>query len=119
MSDYGRKLEKTWRDGMVVGAIYNFIGKGTGGWRYRYTLIGFEGCGEDLLLIFKSAENGTVFRIMANDIGGTSFISKPIEEKKEETNINNFNEDEMLEKKCCARMVVGNKYDIIRKGENE
>ena len=31
MTNYEKHLEKVWRDGMVVGAIYNFIGKGTGG----------------------------------------------------------------------------------------
>jgi hypothetical protein len=117
MTNYEKHLEKVWRDGMVVGDIYNFIGKGTGGWRYRYTLIGFEGCGEDLLLIFKSAEHDTVFRIMANDIGAAHLFSKPTEYKKEETNMNNF--DEMLEKKWRERMIVGQKYDVIRKGEND
>lgn len=149
MTDYGRKLEREYRDGMVVGAIYNFIGKGTHGWKYRYRLIGFEGCGEDLLLIFKSINNDSEFRIMADDMGGFHLISKPTEEKKdktdmkfldefdeifdkklrkimvdisklteekkEETNTNNFDEDEMFEKRWRARMVVGNKYDIIGK----
>lgn len=114
MTDYGRKLEKEYRDGMVVGAIYNFLGKGTDGWKYKYRLIGFEGYGEDLLLIFKAMDD-TVFRIMAADMGGFSLVSKPTEEKKEETNINNFDEDEMFEKRWRARMVVGNKYDIIGK----
>lgn len=81
MTDYGRKLEKEYRDGMVVGAIYNFIGKGTDGWKYRYELIGFDGCGEDLLLIFKSIKDDTVFRIMADDMGGFILIAKPAEEK--------------------------------------
>jgi len=114
MTDYGRKLEKEYRNGMVIGAIYNFLGKGTHGWKYKYRLIGFEGYGEDLLLIFKAMDD-TVFRIMASDMGGLHLISKLTEEKKEETNINNFDEDEMFEKRWRARMVVGNKYDIIGK----
>jgi hypothetical protein len=100
MTNYEKHLEKVWRDGMVVGDIYNFIGKGTGGWRHRYTLIGFEGCGEDLLLIFKSAEHDTVFRIMANDIGAAHLFSKPTEEKKEETDMKFLDEfDEIFDKK--------------------
>jgi len=112
MTNYGRKLEKEYRDGMVVGAIYNFIGKGTGGWRYRYTLIGFEGCGEDLLLIFKSAENGTVFRIMANDIGAASLISKPIEEEKDKTDMKFLDEfDEIFDKKLRER--INRAYSLL------
>lgn len=83
MTDYGRKLEKEYRDGMVVGGIYNFIGQGTHGWKYRYRLVGFEGCGEDLSLIFKSVENDSEFRIMAADMGGFILISRPIEEKSD------------------------------------
>jgi hypothetical protein len=83
MTDYGRKLEKEYRNGMVVGAIYNFLGKGTHGWRYRYMLIGFEGRGEDLLLIFKSVNNDSEFRIMAADMGGSHLVSKPDEEKSD------------------------------------
>ena len=116
MTDYGRKLEKEYRNGMVVGAIYNFLGKGTHGWKYRYRLVGFEGYGENLLLIFKAMDD-TVFRITADDMGGFSLVSKPTEEKKEETNMNNL--DEMFEKKWRGRMIVGQKYDIIRKGEND
>lgn len=106
MTDYGKKLEKEYRDGMVVGGIYNFIGKGTDGWKYRYKLIGFEGCGEDLLLIFKSVNNDSEFRIMADDMGGFSLISKPIEEKKEETDMKFLDEfDEIFEKKLRKIMV--------------
>ena len=101
---------------MVVGAIYNFLGKGTHGWKYKYRLVGFEGYGENLLLIFKAMDD-TVFRITADDMGGFSLVSKPTEEKKEETNMNNL--DEMFEKKWRERMIVGKKYDIIRKGEND
>ena len=116
MTDYGRKLEKEYRKGMVVGAIYNFLGKGTDGWKYKYRLVGFEGYGEDLLLIFKAMDD-TVFRITAADMGGFHLISKPTEEEKDETNMNNL--DEMFEKKWRGRMIVGQKYDIIRKGEND
>jgi hypothetical protein len=116
MTDYGRKLEKEYRDGMVVGAIYNFLGKGTDGWKYRYELIGFDGCGEDLLLIFKSIKDDTVFRIMANDMGGFSLISRPIEEEKEETDMTDYGK--RLEKYWRNKMVVGHEYDIIREGSD-
>ena len=82
MTDYGKRLEKEYRNGMVVGAIYNFIGKGTDGWKYKYRLVGFEGYGEDLLLIFKAMDD-TVFRITADDMGGFSLVSKPTEEKSD------------------------------------
>lgn len=129
MTNYGRKLEKEYRDGMVVGAIYNFIGKGTHGWKYKYRLVGFEGYGENLLLIFKAMDD-TVFRIMAADMGGFSLISEPTEEKKDETTMGIFDEyddmlkkkwsgrDEMFEKKWRETMIVGERYDIMRKGTN-
>ena len=105
MTDYGRKLEKEYRNGMVVGAIYNFIGRGTGGWKYKYRLIGFDGCGEDLLLIFKSIQNDTVFRIMADAMGGFSLISKPTEEEKDKTDMKFLDEfDEIFDKKLCERL---------------
>jgi hypothetical protein len=104
ITDYGRILEKEYRDGMVVGAIYNFIGKGTDGWKYKYMLIGFEGYGEDLLLIFKSMDD-TVFRITADDMGGFSLVSKPTEEKKDETDMKFLDEfDEIFDKKIRNRI---------------
>lgn len=228
MTDYGRKLEKEYRDGMVINAIYDFIGSGTGGWKRGYRLASFIGAGENLQLVFEDP-NGDAYYIHACDMGGFHLVSKPekpvedsfffdketflkytndrmffkikldslvydclimldssgddylhfayadtkntnsgtmcltayglcytkeddgefkcvwypdqfeimtyfdskiplsdlfkkkekpskpIEEKKEETNINNFDEDEMFEKRWRARMVVGNKYDIIGK----
>jgi hypothetical protein len=122
MTNYEKHLEKVWRDGMVVGAIYNFIGKGTGGWRYRYTLIGFEGCGEDLLLIFKSAENDTVFRIMANDIGGVSFISKPDEEKSDTLpkpmQLVKKSEEYKFDEKAFYRATNGVRHFMLKDSDN-
>lgn len=150
MTDYGRKLEKEYRDGMVVGAIYDFMGRNTHGLMRGYTFAGFDGCGEYLKLNFINERTNTPYQIYASDIGRCSLIAKPAEEKKEETNMefldefdeifdkklrkimvdisklteekqketnmNNFYE--MFEKLWRERMVVGQKYDVIRKGAN-
>lgn len=233
MTAYGRKLEKEYRDGMIINAIYDFIGTGTGGWKRGYRLAAFIGADVDLQLVFEDP-NGDAYHIYACEMGGFSLISKPkkpaedsfffdketflkytndrmffkiklaslvydclimldssgddylhfayadtkginsgtmcltayglcytkeddgefkcvwypdqfeimtyfdskiplsdlfkkkeepskpIEEKKEETVINNFDEfADMFEKKWRERMIVGQKYDIIRKGEND
>lgn len=111
MTDYGKKLEKEYRNGMVVGAIYNVIGKGTNGWKYKYRLVGFEGYGEDLLLIFKAMDD-TVFRIMAADMGGFSLISKPTEEEKDNTDMKFLDEfDEIFDKKLRER--INRAYSLL------
>ena len=77
MSDYGRKLEKEYRDGMVINAIYDFIGKGTNGWKRGHRLASFMGAGESLQLVFENLDTGIPYYIHASDIGGFSLISKP------------------------------------------
>ena len=123
MTDYGRKLEREYRDGMVVGAIYNFIGKGTHGWKYRYRLIGFEGCGEDLLLIFKSVNNDSEFRIMADDMGGFHLISKPTEEKSdtlpEPMQLVKKIEGYKFDEKAFYRATNGVRHFLIKDSDND
>ena len=79
MTDYGRKLESEYRNGMVVGAIYDFLGKGTHGWMRGYTFVGFDGYGEDLKFNFINRRTNTPYQILASDMGGLSLITSPCE----------------------------------------
>ena len=76
MTDYDRKPEKEYREGMEINAIYDFIGSGTGGWRRGYRLASFIGAGENLQLVFEKPD-GDAYYIHACDMGAALLISKP------------------------------------------
>ena len=77
MTDYGRKLEREWRNEMAIGAIYDFMGRDTHGLMRGYTFAGFDGCGEDLKLNFINERTNTPYQIYASDIGRCSLTSTP------------------------------------------
>ena len=117
MTDYDRKLEKEYRDGMVINAIYDFVGNGTGGWKRGYRLASFIGAGENLQLVFEDLDTGDAFYIHACDMGGFSLISKP-KQSSEPMNLVKKSEGYRFDEVAFYRATNSVRHFLIKDSDN-